>query len=131
MTTAIERTIDAVEELKALDKEIDYAKPRGQAFNHLPRAIHMVGLAAEELKKPSKFDEPARFTVRGKGNFPVDMLRHDQCWPVDGDIFAINTPRKQETGLRLCALKRRLITPARWRSFGWVVTDIDGEEVIQ
>jgi hypothetical protein len=24
-------------------------------------------------------------TVVGKGNFPLDMLRHSQCWPVDAE----------------------------------------------
>lgn len=79
----------------------------------------------------SFWEEPARFTVKGKGVFPVDMLRHDHAWPLDGDMQAIGQRVEYEATITLCAQKRRLITPARWRSFGWVVTDIDGEEVIQ
>jgi hypothetical protein len=78
------------------------------------------------------WERPTRFTVKGRGTFPADMLRHDRCWPVDGDIHAITTEvGGYEATITLCALNRRVITPARWRSFGWVVTDIEGEEVIQ
>lgn len=82
----------------------------------------------------SKFDEPARFTVRGKGIFPADMLRHDHCWPVDGDINCISNPnligRGNYATIVLCAQSRRGITPNRWASFGWAVTEIDGDMVI-
>lgn len=76
------------------------------------------------------FDQPTRFTVRGRGVFPADMLRHDHCWPVDGAINAISdhtyNNRNDGVSITLCAQSGRRITPARWRSFGWVVTDIDG-----
>jgi len=59
------------------------------------------------------------------------MLRHDHCWPVDGNINAVTEPRLEyplaEVTVTLCAQSRRCITPARWQSCGWIVTDIDGE----
>ena len=76
-------------------------------------------------------DFPTRFTVKGRGIFPADMLRHDHCWPVDGNINAVTEPRLEyplaEVTVTLCAQSRRCITPARWQSCGWIVTDIDGE----
>lgn len=77
----------------------------------------------------SYLDEEVRFTVVGRGVFPADMLRHDKCYPVDGEINAITNPVpsrvRPEVSVTLCGV-RRLITPDRWRSFGWVVTEIDG-----
>lgn len=77
----------------------------------------------------SYLDEEVLFRVVGKGIFPADMLRHDQCYPVDGDINAISDPQtsfpRKEVSVVLCGV-RRLITPDRWRSFGWVVAEIDG-----
>ena len=80
--------------------------------------------------RTSYWELPTRFKVKGKSCFPIDMLRHDQCWPVDGDFQVIATRTNYEAEVVLCSHKRRLITPARWASFGWVVTEIDGEEVI-
>ena len=74
------------------------------------------------------WDEAARFRVRGRGVFPIDMLRHDHCWPVDGDMQAIQEQRRDETEVTLVAQRRRHITPLRWASFGWIVVGIDGED---
>lgn len=79
-------------------------------------------------------DQPCRFTVRGRGIFPADMLRHDHCWPVDGAINAISdhtyNNRQHGVSITLCAQSARRITPARWASFGWTVIDIAGQEVV-
>jgi hypothetical protein len=83
-----------------------------------------------DADRKSYWESPTRFTVKGRGTFPADMLRHDRCWPVDGDINAISQRFDGDVTITLCAFNRRVITPARWRSFGWVVTDIEGEEVI-
>lgn len=87
-------------------------------------------------EKFSKDDQPCRFTVKGRGLFPADQLRHDHCWPVDGDINRVTDPTvrlgdRKDVTVVLCAQSRRHITPARWASFGWIVTEIDGEEVIR
>jgi hypothetical protein len=90
--------------------------------------------AYEEAREaiPS-FDQPTRFTVKGRGVFPADMLRHDHCYPVDGDINCITNPalttgvnKDHVAEIVLVAQSGRRITPARWQSFGWVVTEIDG-----
>lgn len=91
-------------------------------------AIEAHNAAREEF---SKADQPCRFTVKGRGVFPADQLRHDRCWPVDGAINAVTNRflLQDSATIVLCAQSRRAITPARWRSFGWIVTEIDGEEV--
>jgi hypothetical protein len=65
------------------------------------------------------------FTVAGRGEFPIDMLRYDQCWPADGnaasDILHSLRPgplERREIKLRSAA---RQITPDRWSSFLWTV----------
>ena len=55
------------------------------------------------------------FVVQGRGHFPDDMLRYDQCEVVYGDIDAKERRRivlKTEHGN---------ITEARWQSFGWTM----------
>ncbi len=59
------------------------------------------------------------YYVTGSGDFPIDMLRFDQCWPADGEEAA-----------KLGDLSRRSIrfqshrepTVARWSSFVWSVS---------
>jgi hypothetical protein len=83
------------------------------------------------VDRVSPYEAPARFTVKGKGHFPFDMLRHDQAWPATTDAAtAMSFSASVSEGLtvELIAYKRRHITPARWRSFGWVVTEIEGED---
>lgn len=96
--------------------------------------LAQVAIEAHEVAKIrfSTLDQPCRFIVKGRGVFPADQLRHDRCWPVDGDInavtnclLALGSPYE----VVLCAQSRRAITPARWASFGWTITEIDGEEV--
>lgn len=55
------------------------------------------------------------FVVQGRGHFPDDMLRYDQCEVVSGDVDA--------TVQRRIVLKTAHgnITNARWQSFGWTV----------
>lgn len=86
-------------------------------------------MTPEERK--AYYEEPTRFTVNGKGTFPADMLRHDHCYPVDGDINCITDRRLsggQGVSVVLVAPTRGHITPRRWASFGWIVTDIAGQE---
>ena len=77
-----------------------------------------------------------RFTVRGFGQFPLDMLRYDGCFPRNSadaasitdslDPASRSVEREVElvryfSGSRQTAPASAL-TPARWRSFGWTVT---------
>jgi hypothetical protein len=68
------------------------------------------------------------FTVEGSGNFPVDMLRYDICWPAtEGDSHQVATPEgvsEASRTSRVVTLKGlKAPTLARWRSFGWMVVE--------
>jgi len=73
-----------------------------------------------------------QFTVKGRGRFPADMLRYDSCYPSTGeDVSWMDMGGEREQGERELALtthhKHKNIhnlTPDRWASFGWVVTEI-------
>lgn len=122
-------TIEALATLAEASKSFDWAKQTGPAQNELIRAIHLAVVHGKELERRQRLDSPTRFTVRGRGGFPMDMMRHDHCWPVDGEYMHIarSDGTKDEYSVTLCAQARRHITPARWASFGWTVTEIDGQ----
>lgn len=70
------------------------------------------------------------FTVAGRGRFPVDMLRYDECFPVNGDSAAAIGVTREEEGRSAPVRKVRLLTrrasgytAARWASFGWTVLE--------
>ncbi len=74
------------------------------------------------------------YRVAGHGDFPVDMLRYDSCWPADGDsAFKLVLPLYEQTndGQRNWLRKTRVLrlrsysnpTDARWSSFGWMVVN--------
>lgn len=66
-------------------------------------------------------DRPSRvydYYVSGKGVFPVDMLRHDRCWPADGDSVAMFDIRDKRS-IRLKSYQ--MPAEGRWLSFGWSV----------
>lgn len=95
-----------------------------------------------------------RFTVKGDGRFPFDMLRYDSCFPVGprdvdallciltkhfaiADICASMDIRPEQMFQRLTNTRNvtlatyhhtkgeTCITPARWKSFGWEVVCIE------
>lgn len=70
---------------------------------------------------------PTDFTVAGSGEFPLDMLRYDECWPVDGNAVAAMTGEGRR-GVQL-RTNRRMPTRDRWDSFSWKVTAVDGRPV--
>lgn len=71
-----------------------------------------------------------QFTVSGRGNFPIDMLRYERCYPVDSEsVAAIVTSHKLTDELcevrleTLAETKGAQPTVARWNSFGWRVLE--------
>lgn len=71
-----------------------------------------------------------RFIVAGAGEFPFDMLRYDSCFPHDQtDAWQIRHEEQREVTLIHRHIDSRKWRPTieRWRSFGWVVIEIDGE----
>lgn len=82
------------------------------------------------------------FTVRGSRGFPTDMLRYDQCFPIEGGHFIDYSIRGQKPedpyGYEI-KLGRwvdhwsRTPTEGRWSSFLWSVrrdsirTAVEGE----
>lgn len=71
----------------------------------------------------------SEFTVEGNGDFPLDMLRYDQCWPKSESTDSINVAARRYTSKRQVTLVsiKRLPTIARWESFGWKVVKINGK----
>lgn len=61
-----------------------------------------------------------RFLVNGRGQFPVDMLRHDRCWPVNTSDAMLLLGSDQRT-LLMAGVQPP--TKERWMSFGWVVVE--------
>jgi len=59
------------------------------------------------------------FIVRGKGIFPLDMLRYDKCYPLK------SLPRRTDTvvDVLLRVDMDRALTPERWSSFGWEIVE--------
>lgn len=63
------------------------------------------------------------FTVRGRGLFPFDMLRHDRCTPArQEDSGAIERTTHRGSGYHTVTLRgRNAPNTPRWESFGWKV----------
>lgn len=134
MTHAILNAIEVLKELKEADRSYNWAKPKVNQYA-LQRAVHLATLQVDALELANINDAPIRFTVKGHGIFPADQLRHDRCWPVDGDLNRVTDPtvrlgEEKNVTVTLCAQSRRHITPQRWASFGWTVTEIDGCPVV-
>lgn len=73
------------------------------------------------------------FTVEGKYQFPTDMLRKDECWPVDTLSAHAITDSIATGGVGHTVKLASAHLPmgpndARWASFGWHVTQINDEE---
>lgn len=81
-----------------------------------------------------------RFTVRGSGEFPFDMLRYDACHPRHesearglGRTYANGKAPTEPVSVELESRGRPSNwwpTAARWQSFGWTVvqTEIEAHE---
>lgn len=58
------------------------------------------------------------FIVKGCGEFPLDMLRYDQCWPCSQtDVIEMTARGVRHVRLDTIATP----TPDRWISFNWRV----------
>ncbi len=85
-----------------------------------------------------------KFRVIGKGHFPMDMLRYDQCFPRTTDdaialvpsdhpadhVFAQANTREIEL-IKLANTKHGAMpTNARWASFGWRVMRVESNRFV-
>jgi hypothetical protein len=83
------------------------------------------------------------FTVRGSGEFPLDMLRYDNCvsaTPEDqkkidwkyGDDHPEETGIHYRREVRLISTfyrnKFQRPTAGRWASFTWAISKVEGDE---
>jgi hypothetical protein len=73
-----------------------------------------------------------KFRVRGVGQFPLDMLRYDRCFPDTGDDAAgLHSDCRIRREITLIAANREPYwkpTEGRWSSFLWSVVKekVDG-----
>jgi len=69
-----------------------------------------------------------KFTVEGRGDFPLDMLRYDRCFPrtgMDCDTITYTGEVRQVTLVALNRVNRFWApTEGRWLSFGWSVVEV-------
>ena len=75
----------------------------------------------------------SEFVVSGRGEFPFDMLRRDECWPVDtqsaaGMALDNSTLAGFRQERRVHLRSNGAVTVRRWESFGWKVEMIEGRE---
>lgn len=62
------------------------------------------------------------FTVEGRGEFPLDMLRYDSCYP----RFVEDVTKMRGNERRSIAMVTQsqfAPTAGRWKSFGWKVVE--------
>jgi len=91
-------------------------------MRNLPYPVRIESLAASE--RPKYWFE---YYVNGRGAFPIDMLRHDLCWPATGeDAAKIDDAAKPELRVGRYTVKinsYREPRIGRWESFGWKVVE--------
>jgi hypothetical protein len=75
------------------------------------------------------------FAVVGRGEFPLDMLRSDRCFPCSsGDADRMHYDNRDHRVIRLEAASRNkhwMPTHGRWASFGWTALDDTTEAMEQ
>jgi len=91
-------------------------------------------------KRPSYKVYPITFAVKGRGQFPFDMLRYDVCFPsTSEDVSYLDkqyeyhnvsdlpggSRHEVERTVHLTMLSQNKNGPTvdRWKSFGWAVID--------
>lgn len=69
-----------------------------------------------------KRDPIETITVRGRGIFPLDMLRYDCCFPATSeDVSLINETGELRSVTLVLRNAIRIPTVGRWNSFTWAV----------
>lgn len=75
-----------------------------------------------------------RFKVRGTGEFPIDMMRYDRCYPrTETDAITAQTRASHSREVEMIApVRERYWTPTkgRWESFGWAVINSECHEYV-
>lgn len=84
----------------------------------------------------AKKDAQQQFTVRGRGEFPIDMLRYDRATPATEQdsgviIRSFRNLRIGDSGPHEVRVSAPRMTYARWQSFGWTVDDAPGTTSIR
>jgi hypothetical protein len=91
----------------------------------------MMTRTKERFKQREMFDVSERprkiynYYVTGKGDFPLDMLRYDACWPATTTDtlkmeFGTHADGFRRTrSVQVCSYREPTID--RWLSFGWSV----------
>ena len=65
------------------------------------------------------------FYARGKGHFPLDMLRYDKCYPLkEGEAKGLGNWVPETRAIRL-ETSGTHITRGRWKSFGWIISKVE------
>jgi hypothetical protein len=83
-------------------------------------AFTMTASLTGSLTSLGKRRNKMRFYVRGRGEFPFDMLRYDACYPADPDDSGKLYGDWQTEERTVCVRTiQRGFTPERWLSFGW------------
>ena len=75
---------------------------------------------------------PVTYAVRGRGTFPLDMLRYDRACPCrEQDSFAIENAGSRHPRtvmlIRFSPEPGRHGADKRWQSFGWKIVPHDRE----
>ena len=73
-------------------------------------------ISADE--RPKFFYE---YYVTGRGQFPLDMLRHDDCWPATSSDAALIDKEDYKEHRSILMHSYHEPTVARWQSFVWSV----------
>jgi len=80
------------------------------------------------MPKKRKDGDYFTFEVMGRGKFPMDMLRYDNCWPATQDdvtklVESMTNPDYLRMDWKITLRTRTLNTPTlgRWISFEWHV----------
>jgi hypothetical protein len=89
---------------------------------HLPYPVRIRPVWAAD--RPRYWYE---YFVAGRGQFPIDMLRHDLCWPATSEDAAkivdacVPELRVGRYTVKINSYREPRI--GRWESFGWLVVD--------
>lgn len=83
------------------------------------------------MAKPKAEYRKTEIVVEGRGRFPIDMLRYDNCNPATStDALEIDRSFEVHGNYRIrlhrFSYDAHKAESARWRSFGWSVVEDNG-----